>query len=162
MTGLYLKIALLGGILAALGLGAWYLHHTWWADGYAQAMDQVKAHTRVVVKEQRVVTTRIVKQLVPVLKVIHERGAVIIKRVPVYVTPADNARCRINVGFVRLWNDANRMSVPAAASSVDETSSAVVLSDVASQHAREASICHSNDAYYRALQAWVRQQDAIH
>ncbi len=158
---LWIKLALAGGILAALLAGGWWAFHAIQQSGYNKRVREDAAHLVVVQKQQQVVTTKVVTKLVPVLKVIRERGKTIIKQVPIYVTPLDNRRCIINVGFVRLWNDANRMSVPAAASSADAATSPVVLSDVASQHAREANICHANDARFRSLQAWVRQQSVI-
>ena len=152
---LWLKLAALGGLLAALSGGVWYLHHHWWAEGYAQRASQdaralAKAH-----KVQTVIDTRVVTQTKVLVHTVYVRGATIIQKVPTYVTHYDNARCTINVGFVRLWNDANRMSVPAPATSIDETPSPVVLSDVAAEHSREATTCHANNTRFRKLQAWV-------
>lgn len=158
---LWLKLALVGGLLAALAAGGWWLHHTIWQSGYdARASMDAKALVHAH-KQQVVIDTRVVTQWKVRTKVIRERAATIIKKVPVYVTPADNSRCVINLGFVRLWNDANRMSVPAPATSADEAASAVKLTDVATEHAREAGICHANDAQLRALQSWVKDQGAV-
>jgi hypothetical protein len=40
-------------------------------------------------------------------QIVYEKGATIIKKVPVYVTEKDDSDCVINNGFVSLWNDAN-------------------------------------------------------
>ena len=152
---LWLKLAALGGLLAALSGAAWYLHHHWWAEGYNQRAAQDAAALAKARKVQTVIDTRIVTKTKVLLHTVYVRGATIIQKVPTYVTRYDNVRCTINVGFVRLWNDANRMSVPTPASSVNEAPSSVKLSDVEAQHSREATICHANNARFRELQAWV-------
>ena len=152
---LWLKLAELGGLLAALSGGVWYLHHHWWAEGYAQRAAQDAAALAKARKVQTVIDTRVVTKTKVLLHTVYLRGATIIQKVPTYVTRYDNSRCTINVGFVRLWNDANRMSVPAPATSIDETPSPVVLSDVAAEHSREATTCHANNTRFRKLQAWV-------
>ncbi len=152
---LWLKLAALGGLLAALSGGAWYFHHHWWAEGYAQRAAQDAAALAKARKVQTVIDTRVVTRYRTVTHIVHERGRTILKKVPVYVTRYDDSRCVINNGFVRLWNDANRMSVPAAPTSLDEAPSSVTLSDTEAQHSREATICHANNAQLRALQQWV-------
>ena len=159
---LWLKLAALGALLAALSGAAWYLHHHWWAEGYNQRAAQDAAALAKARKVQTVIDTRIVTQTKVLVHTVYVRGATIIQKVPTYVTRYDNVRCTINVGFVRLWNDANRMSVPAPATSIDETPSPVVLSDVAAEHSREATLCHTNDARFRELQAWVTRTHAQH
>ena len=152
---LWLKLAALGGLLAALSGAVWYVHHRWWAEGYNQRAAQ---DARALAKAQRVQTvidTRVVTQYRTVTRVIHTRGRTILKKVPVYVTRYDNSRCVINNGFVRLWNDANRMLLPTAPSALDEAPSSVTLSDAEAEHSREATICHANSAQLRALQEWV-------
>ena len=152
---LWLKLAALGGLLAALSGAVWYVHHHWWAEGYDQRAAQDAAALAKARKVQTVIDTRVVTKTKVLLHTVYLRGATIIQKVPTYVTRYDNSRCTINVGFVRLWNDANRMSVPAPATSIDETPSPVVLSDVAAEHSREATTCHANNARFRELQAWV-------
>lgn len=156
------RIALGAGLLAALVAGGWWLHHMIWQAGYnarAAADAQALANAR---KEQIVVEKEVVTRWRTRVKRVRVRSAAIIQRVPIYVTLHDNARCTVNVGFVRLWNDANRLSVPAPATSADEAASRVTLSDIAAQHARESALTHANDAQLRALQRWVLAQHAIH
>lgn len=153
---LWLKLALAGGLLAALAGGAWYLHHHWWAEGYAQAEAQDAAAVARAESAAQQITTRVVTQYVTRTKVIAGQTRTIVRKVPVYVTQADDARCRINVGFVSLWNGANRGLLPGTSGSADEARSAVVLSDVAAEHAREAGICRATEAQLSALQDWVR------
>ena len=159
---LWVKLAALGGLLATLLGIVWYAHHHWWAEGYAQRAQQDAAELARARKVQTVIDTRVVTKTKVLLHTVYLRGATIIQKVPIYVTRYDNSRCIINVGFVRLWNDANRMSLPAPASSVDEAASSVKLSDVAAQHSREATICHANDTQLRQLQAWVSATAQAH
>lgn len=163
-ASLWIKLALAGGILAAIGGATWYFHHHWWAEGYAQRAAQDASALAKARKGQMVIDTLVETRYKTRIKVIRVHEPATIIRVPEYVTIRDNARCTVNVGFVRLWNDANRMSVPAPATSADEAASAVKLSDVAAQHARESYLCHANNAQLRALQAWVTQthQGASH
>lgn len=157
MPSLYLKLALLGGLLAALAASGWYLHHHWWQEGYAQRSAQDAKALAQAEQKAQAITTKVVTLYVTREKVIHDRGATIIKRVPVYVTKADNARCTVNVGFVRLWNDANRLHIPLTASAADEAPSPVVLTDIAAEHAREAQLYHATAEQLTELQSWTRQ-----
>lgn len=108
------------------------------------------------------VTSQIETRYIDRVQVIHDKGETIIKKVPVYVTKEDNTRCIINTGFVRLWNNANGMQVPDPTSVINETSSSVVLADVAAQHAREAGITHETEEQLISLQDWVRKQQAVY
>lgn len=162
MPSLYLKLALMGGLLAALGAGGWYLHHHWWQEGYAQRATQDAAALALAQKQAKAITTRVVTLYVTHEKVIHDRGRTIIRKVPVYVTHHDDARCTVNTGFVSLWNDANRLQVPIPATRADEGASKVELSDVAAEHASEDGICHATSWRLRQLQSWTAQQAAVH
>lgn len=162
MPSLYLKLALMGGLLAALGAAGWYLHHHWWQEGYAQRAAQDATALAKAQKQAKAITTRVVTLYVTHEKVIHDRGRTIIRKVPVYVTAHDNARCTVNTGFVSLWNDANRLSVPLAATRADEAASPVLLSDIAAEHAREAQLYHETAERLRQLQSWTAQQATVH
>lgn len=107
------------------------------------------------------VTTEVVTKYVDRVKVVKEKGDTIIKKVPVYVTVKDDSMCTVNNGFVRLWNSANQMSVPGASSSADGSPSAVVLSDIAAQHSKEATICAGTEAQVNGLQNWIKEQQAL-
>ncbi len=159
---LWLKLAALGGLLAALSGAVWYLHHHWLAEGYNQRAAQDVAALAKARKVQTVINTRTVTKFRTITRTVYVRGATVIQKVPTYVTLRDNAHCTVNVGFVRLWNDSNRLSVPAPATSADEAASPVVLSDIEAEHAREATLCHANDAQLRALQAWNRATHNSH
>ena len=121
-------------------------------------------HTEVVLTQKisKQATQQVVTKYVTRTKVIHEKGKEIIKKVPFYVTVKDDSRCIIPNGFVSLWNSANEMRVPESASSVDEKASAITLSQVAGQHAKEAEQYHQTAQQLSSLQEWIREQQGIY
>lgn len=93
--------------------------------------------------------------------IIVQQGKDIIKEVPVYVTKEDDARCTVNVGFVELWNRTNSGTIPDSAGQSNEAASPIVLSDIATQHSIEATICHRTENQLISLQDWVREQQKV-
>lgn len=103
-------------------------------------------------------TQKVITQYVPQVQYIQTQGQTIIKEVPTYVTKTDDSHCVVPLGFARLWNAANQMQLPPAASSTDGQASNVVLSDIAAQHATEATLTHLDEAQIQALQDWITAQ----
>ncbi len=136
----------------------WY-GHIRYQDGYKAAYAESAQKNARVHTQRAVVTTKIVTKYVPEIRTVYVQGATIIKRIPIYVTKKDNSACRTNVGFVRLWNAANTgLQLPATASSLDEETSPIILSEIAAEHTREATICRANEKQLEGLQAWVAAQ----
>ena len=158
-TSLWFKLGSLAVIIAAAVTGFFALRQHFINEGYNECKSVQKKEVQTVVKIQTKVIHQIEKVYVPQLKIIHEVGKTITKEVPIYVTAKDNGRCTINNGFVRLWNSANR-SVPITQSSTDETPSAVVLSDVASEHSREAELCNATTLQLNALITEIEKERA--
>lgn len=100
-----------------------------------------------------VVVTRYVDRV----QVVREAGETIIREVPTYVTENADRDCPVPDGFVRLWNGANRGELPAPDGAADEAASAVVLSDIATQHGREAKQCRETEEQLIELQNAVRE-----
>lgn len=127
--------------------------------------------------QQTKVTTQVVTKYVDRVKVIHQKAATIIQEVPKYVTQADNQRCTVPHGFVKLWDMSNAGSsesyVPETTGApdegtpgtvniqVEEIPSDVTLSDIARQHAAESEYTLSVEEQLRALQEWVREQEKL-
>lgn len=88
----------------------------------------------------------------------------LIQKVPVYVDRQDVADCRVNVGFVRLFNAAatgvDPGSVPGAASQSNDAASGVGLDTVASVTISDFGAANANAQQLADLQAWVRAQEA--
>lgn len=103
-------------------------------------------------------TQKVITQYVPQVQYIRTQGQTITKEVPVYVTKDADTHCVVPLGFARVWNAANQMQLPPAASSTDGQASDIVLSDIATQHSREATLTHSDEAQIQALQDWILAQ----
>jgi hypothetical protein len=147
-------LVIVGGLLGFV----WYkgdMHGSAKLTAYKVA--QADAAAKIVVK-QAAVTTKVVTEYVHDLRIIHEKAATIIKTVPVYVTKYDDSRCTINNGFVRVWQYSNDNTVPPAPASTDETPSPLVLSDIATEHAKEAELFNEQREQLMALQKWVIEQ----
>ncbi|KWN65864.1 hypothetical protein WM23_07705 [Burkholderia ubonensis] len=93
--------------------------------------------------------------------VYRDRVVVRNKEVPREVLDRQDAGCRIPARFVSMWNDANRLQLSEPAHGVDETPSAVSLTDVESQHEREARLYHETAEQLSALQRWVSAQQGL-
>jgi len=92
-----------------------------------------RAQTKLVVQTEIKYRDRIQK--------IYLKGEVIEKQVPIYVTAADNAECRINTGFVRS-HDAAWAGEPAGpASGTDRDAAGVSLAEVSEANAYNARTC---------------------
>lgn len=109
-----------------------------------------------------IVTERVVTQYVDRIKIVREKAQTIIREVPVYVTAANDAACPVNNGFVSLWNHANSGTVPGAPTGADAETSGVRLSEIATQHAREAEYCRGVETQLSSLQEWVTEQRALY
>lgn len=84
----------------------------------------------------------------------------LIQEVPVYVTPDDDRRCVVPVGFVRIHDAAAAgRAVSEPAGQPDDAASAVALSAVAATVVENyTGSCAANARQLSDLQAWVRAQ----
>jgi hypothetical protein len=108
------------------------------------------------------VTLKEVTKYVDRMRTVYKSGDTIIKEIPVYVTKQNDARCTVNDGFVSVWNLSNQGELPGPPGPADAAPSAVVLSDIATQHTRESTQCRAVEAQLIALEAWITKQCAIH
>ena len=157
------KSVLYGAVaLLVIFVGIWIFGEWKYIKGedHIRALDQATVH-KVQVGSAKI-TERIVTQYVPQVQYIQGKTQTIIKKVPVYVTQANDANCPIPNSFVWLWNNANRLQVPGDTATVPGGTSDVVLSDVATQHTTETGICLANEARIRATTDWLRQQKALY
>ena len=133
----------------------------YWRGEHSVRVADTKVVT-VVKKETGAVTVKIVKEYVPVIKTIQLAGKTIVKKVPIYVTQKDNNAALINNGFVSLWNSANKMQLPDSSEADNEGRSQVVLSDIAAEHSKEATICTETEQQRDALKSWILGQEAVY
>jgi len=89
-----------------------------------------KAHDTEV-SRLALIKTKVETQYVERVKYVRQAAQVIVKEVPTYVTPADDAACIIPSGFVSLLNRAAQSSVPRADSPTIAADPATVARTVA-------------------------------
>ena len=112
--------------------------------------------------EREKATERVVTQYVDRVKVVEGRTRTIIKEIPVYVTPAADAGCVIPVGFVRVHDAAAQGAVPVPSGNPDAPAPGVALSTVAETVTGNYGTAHEIAEQLKALQDWIRAQQAIH
>jgi len=108
-------------------------------------------------------TTRTVTEYVDRVQVVHERGATIVKEVPVYVTANADAACTVPAGFVQLHDAAaSGNPLPGVAGDPDAPAPGITLSDVAETTAANYAIHHATVAQVTGLQQLATQlQEAL-
>lgn len=123
----------------------------------AAIADQAKRSAKIQLKQSGA-TVRVVTQYVDRVRTVRVAGETVIRKVPIYVTREADRRCPVPAGFVRMWNAANSGIDPGAPGDSDAATSPVVLSDVATQHAREAEQCRETEEQLIGLQYWIKVQ----
>lgn len=148
--------------LAVLVL-AWWIRHeirdygqAQYAKGRADLLAEQAKAAKPVIAQQAKVTERVVTKYVDRVRVIRERGATIVKEVPIYV-PSDAAP--LPGGFRLLHDAAAAGAVPDPAGIPD--AAGVPAQDAAAVVAENYGTYHETAARLTALQDWVRQQQAL-
>lgn len=108
------------------------------------------------------VTEKIVTQYKEKIKVVKERGDVIIEKVPEYITVKSDDQCVIPKSFVLLHDSASKNEVPNTTGPIDDSTSAFKLSDVARTVTINYSSYHQLSEQLKALQDWIKQQEKIY
>lgn len=152
-------LAVLLVALALLGVG-WFagtghVQEKWDAEHQAMALAAAEQ-----AKHQAEATVQVVTEYVDRVKVVREKGATIIKEIPVYVPQKADAGCTINAGFVRLHDAAASNTIPGPAGDADAATSGVALSTVAGTVADNYAACHENAEQIIAWQQWARAMKA--
>lgn len=154
------KIIIIGAGVAIAGL----VYALGWSNGVSHEQDQARLDEREQLRtafEQGqalgVVREKVVTEYVDRIQVIKERGATIIKEVPVYVSAKADAACAVNAGFVRV-HDASARSLPAPEPSgaADEAPSGIALSTVAATTAANYADCNANAEQLSQLQVYLQ------
>lgn len=121
---------------------------------------QAEIDRKNAVSEQ--VTEKIVTQYVEKVKVVKEKGDVIVKKVPEFITVKSDAECVIPKSFVLLHDSASKNEVPNTSGPVDDSASTVKLSDVGRTVTINYNNYHQLSEQLKALQDWIRQQEKIY
>ena len=152
-----LIISLLLIVIGVWGYGKWEFH-----EGVLEQLGKEKTAALVVQAKSQAVTTKVITHYITRVQTIHDAGVTIIKKVPIYVTHKDTSRCVVNNGFVQLWNGANKMQFSLAPTTTNEGASPVILSSIATQHVREATLYQQQYEQLKALQDWVRGEQKVY
>ena len=156
-------IPLVRVLAVAMMVGGVFLYGGYGVNKYW--LDQVKKQKEEIArieKQSQQVTEKIVVEYREKIKVVKEKGDVIIKKVPEYITKESDAQCVIPNSFVLLHDSAAKNEVPDASRGVDETASGAKLSDVARTVTINYNNYHQLSEQLKALQDWVKQQEKIY
>lgn len=99
------------------------------------------AATVKLVRAQQVVVTKVETKYRDRIKTIYLNGDEIEKSVRDYISPAANAACTINLGFVRVIDAAWTSTPTGAASESDGESTGISLTETAETTAHNAKVC---------------------
>jgi hypothetical protein len=105
---------------------------------------------------------QIVTKYVTKTKVIKEKGDVIIKEVPKFITKDADAKCIIPKSFVLLHDSAAKNEVPDTSAGIDGSASRTNLSTVGETITINYNNYHQLSERLKALQDWVSSQERIY
>jgi hypothetical protein len=159
-------MTLLRQVLLGAGLlGALWLYHV--VTRQRIALAEARADTAITAQRELTgqvaaaqASEHIVTRYVDQVRVVHERGATLTKEIPVYVTAQADAACSVPVGFVRVHDAAASNDLPGPADAADAQPSGLALSAVAGTVVDNYATCHAAVEQLKALQAWVRANQA--
>jgi hypothetical protein len=125
-----------------------------WEAKVAEAKLEVAQKETAAVETTIKVVTKYVKQI----DIIKEKGDVIIKEIPTYITKVDDSKCAVPNGFVMLHDSASRNEVPDTSRDPDEGTSKVKISGVAETVIDNYTTYYQVSEQLKALQQWVKEQ----
>lgn len=152
-------IALVSG-LALFAAAYW---SGWQAHAHKVANGAVKAAAGVVktIQKQEVVTDKIATEHEQTRERVRTVTRTITKEIPRYVSPEAVSRCDVPDGFVRVHDAAAAGVLPDPPSELDAAPSGVGIDQVAGTVVENYGTCAETSAQLIALQAWVREQQAL-
>lgn len=121
---------------------------------------QAKETVRIQSAREKIVTQTEIKYL-DRIRVIYQKGEIIVKEVPVYVTPKDDAGCILTIGFVREWNAAWSGEPAGPPAESDRGPSGVPLSQAAAAEASNAATCLAYKAQRDGVIEFYRAQQKV-
>ena len=107
------------------------------------------------------ITTDVITKYVDRIKIVKEKGNVIIKEVPTYITKTDDSKCVVPNGFVVLHDSASRNEVPDTTRIVDERASKIKISGIAETVGENYNTYHEVAEQLKSLQKWIRDQQEL-
>lgn len=150
---LLLSLSLVGALVAYYLVTTHRIHAAEQAASTAQAKAGALGDELAAAKRSEKIVTVYVDRV----QVVRERGATIVHRIPIYVTPQADAACSLSRGFVRVHDAAAQSAeVPGAPGPADAQPSGVALSAATGVIVGNYTTCHAIAEQLTALQAWVR------
>ena len=153
------------GLIAAVTLSVVFGIYTAGAHSVQKKWDLAKQEVKEKIVIQKVIeekiTEKVVTQYVDRVKEVKVKGDTIYVKVPQYITIEDNAACRINNGFVRLWNDAITSTIPGPADESDRADAGVDLAEVEQNHIANTATCLVYKERALAWEQWAKQQKEL-
>ena len=107
-------------------------------------------------------TVQVITKYIDKVKIVKEKGDVIVEKVPVYITEKSDANCIIPKSFVVLHDSASKNEVPKTTGAIDESASGVKLSTVTETVVQNYTTYHELAEQLKALQDWVTKQEKIY
>lgn len=129
-------------------------------DDWDAANNKQAAQVATVKVEQAEATTQVVTQYVDRVQVVRQKGADIIKEVPVYVTKEADSGCVVPRGFVRLHDAAAAGSLAGPTGSTDAAPAGIALSSVAATVTDNYERCRENSTQLESLQEWIKREQS--
>lgn len=150
------------GLIAAIVTGVIFGSYQAGKNKVQAEWDLAKSEGKEKIVIQKVIEEKITEKIVTEykdrIKVVKEKGDTIYVKVPEYITPADNANCTINSGFVRLYDNAIANTVPGPATESDRDPSRVSLSEVAANATINYTTCNLYRERALAWEKWAKEQ----
>jgi hypothetical protein len=108
------------------------------------------------------VSMKVVTKYIHNTRVVREKGNVIIKEVPKYITTVDDSKCTVPTGFVRVHDQgATGVEVPATTGGPNEGASEVKISTVATTVVDNYTTYYEVAEQLKSLQTWIKQQQTL-
>jgi hypothetical protein len=110
--------------------------------------------------QAKVITKEVQIQYVDRVKVIKEKGNVIIKEVPVYITTQDDSDCKLHNSFIVLHDAAAQNIVPDPTARIDDSPTDFKLSTATETIVANYTTYNQVAQQLISLQEWVKKQQA--
>lgn len=148
------------GLVIVAGIAVWWFGQHEFNKGAASVKVAEAKAAAPIIQKQAAITQKIEQAFVR--EKTNDQSATQIRLVAVqtHITPAVNAVCTIDLGAIRVFNDATHGSVPDASAGADDSPTTVALSDIATIATENAGQYDIVAHQLIALQDWVQQQEA--
>jgi len=155
-------------VLAIVAL-LWRIHAKIYDSGYEAGYAKLTEYkgnqlerTIEVIREVEKVVVEVQEKIVYRDKIIKEKGNVIVARVPIYITKADDSACELRNGFVRLHDSAARNQSAEPASDTDRDPSGITLSQATTILAQNYTLYHScREKVIGWNEFWVKYRETL-